>query len=78
MDFWSENGGVIDLKARSLTLTRGWSGSSESIGYQRDALTILEDTVSIPPRTRLLASVDTKRKAAGYAIVETNAQLLLD
>lgn len=77
MDFLSENGAVIDLQTRSLTLTRRQSTSPETTGHQRAALTILEDEVCIPPRASVLASVKTE-DAAGYAIVETNRQLLLD
>lgn len=78
MDFLTENGAVIDLKTGSFTLTSERSLSPESTGYQSAPLAILEDEVTIPPRTSVFASVETKEKSAGVVIVETNAQLLLD
>lgn len=77
-DFLGKRSAVIDLKARSLMLTSGQSASLESTGYQHTALTILEDTGSIPPRASVLRSVEMEEKAARYRIVEWNVQLLLD
>lgn len=78
MDFLTQNRAVIDLWSRSITLFSDEAVNSSSPLHNRTALRVLEDDVSIPPRSTALVTVTAATAENVHGIIEGNIQLLLD
>lgn len=76
MDFLAENGAVIDLQTKSVTLST--ENAIHSASERPTALHILDDHVTIPPRSSVMTSVAANTLRNFEGVVESKQILLFE
>ena len=77
MDFLNQHGAVIDLRSKSITLsTHNAIPPDTDISYH--ALNVLEEQVTVPPRSSVMISVGTEVPPDMEGVIEGDHHLLLD
>ena len=77
MDFLNHHGAVIDLRTKSITLSSDKTTPPDTNPCQH-ALNVLEDQVTIPPRSSVIISVGTETAEEIEGVIESDQRLLLD
>lgn len=72
LDFLTKHRAVIDLRFRSITLSRDEAINSHSALKKQAALRVFQDDVSVPPRSTMLVTVTVGTAENMHGIVEGN------
>ncbi|KAK8777518.1 hypothetical protein V5799_029140 [Amblyomma americanum] len=78
MDFLNEHQAIIDLRSKLITLSTDEAIASMKTRENHVALSVLEEEVSVPPRSSVIVTVGATKAINTEAIIEGNMQLLLD
>ena len=77
MDFLREHGAVIDLRDLLITFADGHAPKPSDTNVQRTALRIVDDAVTLPPRTSMFVTVQSDIDHGSSGIAEANLSVLL-
>lgn len=78
MDFLTEHRAIIDLQSRQITLSTGQTIQSKTTLGHHAILRVLDEEVSIPPRSSVIIPVVTGNTEDVEGVIEGNTQFLLD
>lgn len=78
MDFLTQHRAVIDLKSKSITLSTDEALPPKTTPEQSKALSVLDEELTIPPRSSVIVPVCARNFEDAEGIIEGNTQLLLD
>lgn len=77
MDFLDQQGAVIDLRSRSITLSTD-NATASDCNVAHNALNVTEEQVTIPPLSSVIISVGTKASTNLQGVIEGDQHLLLN